>query len=328
MQSLPEQQQHEQDTSSIPDVYTTPGVTGNTSGPLEMYASSIANISHPLRYQTFEGNLGNSSAGPRDKYAASDSQHVAVSANRAAESYHNLTFESADPDAGFFDMLYNSAFEQPPLSRSQLGFNRSANQSDQGLSDAIGYNSFTVRKSGSRSDHIDTTLTKVQRFWPGKPRSTPDPRFWDNIAFGAQGNIFTGHDINPVEEAADASEIELPSHIKTRLQDLSRKFKVFQNSDLQNNDIQESEPGIQRSVMDSAEIFDQGFYLYVHKYQPVQPILHLPTFDPEKVSTLLLLVMCTIGISFIKTEEAASFVRNIFPVCSMISPSLLQTLKR
>jgi hypothetical protein len=59
--------------------------------------------------------------------------------------------------------------------------------------------------------------------------------------------------------------------------------------------------------------FDQGFYLYTHKYQPAYPVLHPAIFDPEKVPELLLFVIFMIGVSFLKTEEAVAFVRSTYP---------------
>ncbi|KAJ5914134.1 hypothetical protein N7504_003017 [Penicillium tannophilum] len=61
------------------------------------------------------------------------------------------------------------------------------------------------------------------------------------------------------------------------------------------------------------EAFEQGLYLYFRRYQPSYPILHSVTFNSEKVSELLLFVMCMIGLSFFKTEDAVDFIRKTYP---------------
>ncbi|KAJ5650667.1 uncharacterized protein N7484_004390 [Penicillium longicatenatum] len=61
------------------------------------------------------------------------------------------------------------------------------------------------------------------------------------------------------------------------------------------------------------EVFEQGLYLYFRKYQPSYPILHSVTFNADKVSELLLFVMCMIGLSFYKTEDAVDFIRKTYP---------------
>jgi len=69
--------------------------------------------------------------------------------------------------------------------------------------------------------------------------------------------------------------------------------------------------------INTMEVFEQGLYLYFRKYQPCYPILHSVTFNADKVSDLMLFVMCMIGLSFFKTEDAVDFIRKTYPVCQV-----------
>ena len=80
----------------------------------------------------------------------------------------------------------------------------------------------------------------------------------------------------------------------------------------------------------SSGLLDLGLDLYIRMFQPVMPMLHVPTFKSEEIPTLLLLLMCLLGLTFVNTEEATEFIQMAFPVSSgmLFSPPPSTTFRK
>jgi hypothetical protein len=176
----------------------------------------------------------------------------------------------------------------------------------------------------SKRGGIDGITSKIQKVWPASPQhldSNTRPYFWQEIAFGSMENIFSSCDLtvgvlDPALEAPagiNGLEISLTDNSKARLRNLKRKLLVCGCSDF----MDEIKCGHEHLCINTMEVFEQGLYLYFRKYQPSYPILHSVTFNADKVSELLLFVMCMIGLSFFKTEDAVDFIRKTYPVCQV-----------
>lgn len=68
--------------------------------------------------------------------------------------------------------------------------------------------------------------------------------------------------------------------------------------------------------------------LYFEKFHQLLPIIHQPTFDPNRAPILLISAMACIGSHYSNTPEAAKFAKEIVDVLGgvisqMVSPSLL-----
>lgn len=164
----------------------------------------------------------------------------------------------------------------------------------------------------------DENVAKVQQLWPGCTPRTARSHFWHEIAFGSSGNIFTDYAASPEVGALKHShdgntslEINLTDYSKRRLRSLKRKILSCECNTILDDG---ATCGGRYLCINTTEVFDQGLYLYAHKYQPAYPVLHLATFNSDATSELLLFVMCMIGICLLKTEDAVSFIRGSYPV--------------
>lgn len=64
----------------------------------------------------------------------------------------------------------------------------------------------------------------------------------------------------------------------------------------------------------TAEILEIAYEQYIIHHHSSVPMIHLATFRPEMAPTLLLLVMCSIGLSIMGTGDLNCQVSSIFPV--------------
>lgn len=225
----------------------------------------------------------------------------------------------ADPNTEFLSMLFNSPFGEQFASDDALDNSPSGN---------LVINSLVHPAMEVLDGSEDTTssrnnggiLTEIRKSWPGNPQSATRPLFWQEIAFHSAENIFssprTGNSTDPTQirtDEVDTVDISLTGEIKGRLQRLKKNILTCPC----NNIFVDQVTCEQRYLCtNTTEVFDQGIYLYLHKYQPSYPVLHPGTFKPENVSEILLFVMSMIGISFLKTEDAANFIRQTYPVCT------------
>lgn len=215
-------------------------------------------------------------------------------------------------------ILFNSSFEQSlhPLELPGNALNHSVPDI---FPSPV---SFSPNSSTSNRGGVDGITSRIQRVWPTSPQQSDlntRPYFWQEIAFGSLDNIFSSCDLavgvlDPALEnlsGFNELEISLTENSKARLRLFKRKLMVCGCNDF----LDEIKCGHEYLCINTLEVFEQGLYLYFRKYQPSYPILHSVTFDSEKVSELLLFVMCMIGISFFKTEDAVDFIRKTYPVC-------------
>lgn len=244
--------------------------------------------------------------------------------NFAAPQLHNSRDSSLDVDPnGFIDILFDSPLELPFPSQTPSIFRQGYSEGGNipPLENSL-LHTFSTREFVSRSNIQLRAASKVQKSWPTSVQPTKRQNLWPEILSSSAVNIFdslcasgyvsctSGASVPFVEESF-TFEVNLTDANKKRLRALKKKILICGCTDLFDDDMACDKGSLCKHT---AEVFDQGFYLYTHKYQPAYPIAHLPTFNPEKVSDILLFTMCIIGVSLLKTEEAASFIRMTFPV--------------
>lgn len=222
-----------------------------------------------------------------------------------------------DSNNEFLNMLFSSSYESQ-LPASSLSHQTMVHSSGEGHFESSPIHAITDNGSTSHPDVTYQDATRMQAIWPGRSPRTIRPQFWHDIAFGSSSNIFATCNSGLEPESSNQTrtddttpEISLSDNCKSRLRGLKRNILVCGC-----NNIFDDGAACERRYLciNTTDIFDQGLYLYAHKYQPAYPILHTATFNPENVPELLLFVMCMIGASFLRTEEAAAFVRNTYPV--------------
>ncbi|KAJ5727258.1 hypothetical protein N7493_005078 [Penicillium malachiteum] len=236
-----------------------------------------------------------------------------LAGNGMNQEYHNNV--GNEPSTELLDLLFNSPFQRPlrPITTSNIppGLNTNiVNDVFQTPVD-ISPNGSTSTRGGNEG-----MANKIQASWMGNAKSTASkasPRFWQEIAFGAKENIFSSPNLPPgyqIDGVVGRSEISLTDSCKARLRRLKGKYLVCGCTGFSDD----WGCGYDYHCINTTEVFEQGFYLYSRKYQPFYPVLHPATFDPDKTSDLLLFVMCMIGISFFKTDDAVSFIRKLYPI--------------
>lgn len=175
----------------------------------------------------------------------------------------------------------------------------------------------------NHEDILSSTLTsyagvgdKLQAMWrPGSYATNPS-NLWQDIAHMSSHNIFSNSIMGNLPSGSEipvytpTSELHISKSSKERIRKLKRKLLVCGCSEYYDG----MNCGSTYFCINSMGGIEQGLYHYAHKYQPSYPILHPATFSDETVSELLLFVMCMIGISFFKTDDAVSFIRKVYPV--------------
>lgn len=84
----------------------------------------------------------------------------------------------------------------------------------------------------------------------------------------------------------------------------------------------ESVPGLNRAserqmgglISPQAGLFDISLDLYAFQFQPILPLMHIPTFSAKNTPTTLLLAMVSLGFSILGTTGASRFLSAAFPV--------------
>lgn len=234
-------------------------------------------------------------------------------------------YDSEDNSAGldsdtFLSMLFHPPFE--PSTTTPNFINHTQDYSENGqihplvnaCTLSVPDGDLTLQPTGQ----VRAAL-KVQNSWPASVRPPGRPNLWREVALTSMGNIFdsqhtvkdTLHIDTVAVDDSSLSEINLGYATRERLRALKQNILICDCSNLFDNDTTCNRRYLCRNNM---EVFDQGFYLYTHKYQPAYPVAHLGTFNPEKVSDILLFSMCMIGVSLLKTEDAMTFIRMTYPV--------------
>lgn len=222
-----------------------------------------------------------------------------------------------DPNTDFLNTLFNSSYE-PQFPMNSLDHQQILRQIEEGDFQSPLLHSVASNESIPHPDVAYQAATRTQSLWPGGSRRTDPANFWHRIAFGSSKNIYDTYESglglspnSPSRTDEIIPEITLTDSCKRRLKGLKRNILGCGC----NHIFDDGFPCECRYIcINTTEVFDQGFYLYTHKYQPAYPVLHLATHNPDNTPELLLFVMCMIGISFLKTEEAAAFVRTTYPV--------------
>lgn len=229
-----------------------------------------------------------------------------------------------DSNTEMLSVLFNSSFEQS-LYPLELPGNAPILPLDHSVPEIFpSAVPFSPNSSISNRGGVDGITSRIQKVWPASPQQSDSnirPYFWQEVAFGSLENIFSSCDLavgvlDPALEdrkGINEWEISLSDNSKARLRNLKRKLMVCGCSDF----LDEFKCGHEYLCINTMEVFEQGLYLYFRRYQPSYPILHSVTFNSEKVSELLLFVMCMIGLSFFKTEDAVDFIRKTYPVCQV-----------
>ncbi|OOQ84254.1 hypothetical protein PEBR_33877 [Penicillium brasilianum] len=223
-----------------------------------------------------------------------------------------------DSNTDFLNMLFSPPFNDQFTSGGTLGV---CALGDMGIPSLVHLAMEDSNNIGPITNARNTgqVLGEIGPVWPRNPRSTARPHFWHEIAFDSPENIFSGYDIRGCMKPAQAKtdhintvDINLTGEVKERLRHLKKKTLTCPCDSVLF--IDQTTCGQRYLCTNTTQVFDQGLYLYLHKYQPSYPVLHPATFNPENTSDLLLFVMCMIGISLLKTEDAATFIRRTYPV--------------
>lgn len=225
-----------------------------------------------------------------------------------------------DSNTDFLNLLFNPPFNDQFTSNGALGVSPSVDMEITSLvhpAIEVFDNTGVITNARNSSQN----LIEIGKIWPGNSESKARPHFWHEIAFASPENIFSRHDIRSCMEPAqadpdqiDAVDVRLTGEVKERLRHLKKKSLTCPCDSVFGD---QTTCGQRYLCTNTTEVFDQGLYLYLHKYQPSYPILHPATFRPEDASELVLFVMCMIGISYLKTEDAATFIRRTYPVCQL-----------
>jgi hypothetical protein len=236
-----------------------------------------------------------------------------------------------DPN-GSFSIFFDSSLALPFPSQTPIDYSQGYSGGDQMppiLRNALGSSVYT-RELMSQSNSQVRATSKVQNSWPTSVRQAEEQNMWHEIILKSTVNIFDSSpvstDVFPISsdnahsvEESPLTEINLTDAAKERLKTLKQNILICHCSNFFDDNVTCDKGSLCRNTM---EVFDQGFYLYTHKYQPAHPMAHLPTFNLEKVSDILLFTMCMIGVSLLKTEEAITFIRMAYPVRMLLFVTL------
>ncbi|KAJ5380840.1 uncharacterized protein N7496_003268 [Penicillium cataractarum] len=226
------------------------------------------------------------------------------------------TRKNPDSNTDFLNMLFNPSFNDQFTSNNAPCVSSSGDMEITSLVHPA-MEVFDTTRAINNARNSGQNLSEIGKIWPGNSLSATRLHFWHEIAFDSPENIFSRHDIRSCIEPAqvgpdqiNAVDVSLTGEVKERLRHLKKNTLTCPCDSVFGD---QTTCGQRYLCANTTEVFDQGLYLYLHKYQPSYPILHPATFRPEDTSELLLFVMCMIGISYLKTEDAATFIRLTYP---------------
>lgn len=193
----------------------------------------------------------------------------------------------------------------------------------------------TSTNSISENDQIpNERFARVEKCWPVRcfHGIRLISKLWRSVVFEAEGNLFCGcaniKDASASlpsgsrwgldEQCRDRLRSALPSPDQNSNHSLSSIDQADVGSPVQNLSATGSsvEQFITPQSFDfpPAEILDIGLDLYIHQFHPLLPLIHIPTFSAKTMPSLMLLVMCLIGLNILNTKGSKRFVRKCFPV--------------
>ncbi|KAE8142366.1 hypothetical protein BDV38DRAFT_153585 [Aspergillus pseudotamarii] len=302
------------------DLPVRPQTVGWDGGPTKMIPSLTARSLSPSHVHT-DGRGGYGSYPTADQTLLPVTDQVHLSTGTISEFNRSpLIFGDIYSGTAFLDILLGLPGGQATETTSANTEELALPWAENGTSDRLTISPQVEAGPRSYPAHIRQNVKKVQNFWSIPQRLTVETQIWYEIISGSSANIFSRHDYGTCTESsqqpqhAGHAEICLNHEIRSQLQNLKRGL-LKRQCRCSSSDGQITDTCDEHYFCENFNgIFEQGLYLYLDKYQPTYPILHVPTFKPQTVHTLLLFTMCIIGLSFVKTEEAVRFIYHIYPV--------------
>ncbi|KAK1465958.1 C2H2 type zinc finger domain-containing protein [Colletotrichum melonis] len=187
-----------------------------------------------------------------------------------------------------------------------------------------------------REPSLDTTQLKRDRIaslWPARPCRVPPmmSTLWRDIASSTDRNLFSQA---PSYKANFLAEIPQTGHLPALLEKLrpltrfissSRctcltlgPFSEHTTSSLDGTFYasgslqQEKSEELCRACSSYFELLSLGLEQYKRKFNPVFPVIHLPTFCLDDTPFTLLCVICLLGLTYVNTQEAATLGSKAF----------------
>ncbi|KAJ5125866.1 hypothetical protein N7448_005179 [Penicillium atrosanguineum] len=303
---------HPSENGSRPDgLSLTPTYPSQELSPGEAHETGMDGREEILIPPAIEENA----LGIPTRLLSENNQLAAVKEAQGYGSLHDLARGNLSNE--FLTMLFHPSYEsQSPL--NSLIHQPIIHPNHQDGFQSSQLHSVVSSGSLSRPDVAYQVATRMQSLWPGGSQGINRPSFWYGIAFGSSKNIYATYDsglgLDPSNQTRiddTTPEITLTDNCKRRLGGLKRNTLVCGCNQIFDDGFACE---LRYCCINTTEVFDQGFYLYTHKFQPAYPVLHLATFSPDNTPTLLIFIMCMVGISFLKTEEAVAFVQKAYPV--------------
>lgn len=298
------------------DMTAKPQTTAFSGDPADMVLLSTATGS-PSLYMQAEQRDDFSSYGIGPLHVPPSTGQAHLTATRGTEySSSPIMLDGFDSNTDFLDMVLTlQGGQTPTLLHAGLAVSWAENENPGMLTTG----SSSDAGSNSYPSHLSHKVAKVQNLWSTSQRPTAETQLWHKIVSSLSDNIFSSPDLEtPGESSNDIrltsnTEICLTHDIKMQLRNIKRNL-VRNECNCFKSDGQLRDTCDQHYFCaNSNDIFEQGLYLYLDKYQPTYPILHVPTFNPRAVQALLLFTICMIGLAFVKTEEAVRFICHIYP---------------
>ncbi|KAB8262913.1 hypothetical protein BDV32DRAFT_119748 [Aspergillus pseudonomiae] len=314
----PSDHAYEPDAGLANDLPVRPQTIAWNGGPTKMVPSIAATSLSPSHVHDDGRGYGSYPTGDQALLPVADQVHLS---NGAVAEFNRspLMFGDIDSGTAFLDMLLGLPGGQATGTTSANPDQLDIPWTESGTSDRLTISPPVEAEPKHYPAHIRQNVKKVQSFWSTPQRLTSETQIWYEIISGSSENIFSGQDhetyTGPSQpnQHAGAAEICLNHEIRAQLQDLKRRL-LKRQCHCSSSDGRITDACDEHYFCENFNgIFEQGLYLYLDKYQPSYPILHIPTFKPQAVHTLLLFTMCMIGLSFVKTEEAVRFIYHIYP---------------
>ncbi|OGM41727.1 hypothetical protein ABOM_009886 [Aspergillus bombycis] len=313
----PSDHAYESDRGLANDLPVRPQTIAWNGGPAKMLPSLAATSLSPSHVQDGRG-YGSYPTGDQALLPVTDPVHL--STGTVSEFNHSpLMFNDIDSGTAFLDMLLGLPGGQATGTTGANTEQLDVPWTENGASGRLTISPRVEAEPKHYPAHIRQNVKKVQSFWSTPQRLTAETQVWYEIISGSSENIFSRHDYGTCTEPsqqtqhAGVAEICLNHEIRSQLQDLKRRL-LKRQCHCSSSDGRMTDTCDEHYFCENFHgIFEQGLYLYLDKYQPTYPILHIPTFQPQTVHPLLLFTMCIIGLSFVKTEEAVRFIYHIYP---------------
>ncbi|EED13422.1 conserved hypothetical protein [Talaromyces stipitatus ATCC 10500] len=178
---------------------------------------------------------------------------------------------------------------------------------------------------------LSDTLSEVQKYWSIKPRRKTCfmRHLWRDMALDP-GNDCSDMVTTTENEIENYNDWRIPDNCMLRMkemwQDITRHRRHALSSasqcpnfgdrftilDFSHTPLEYSKRVEYHKTRKFHELLNLGLDLYLQKFYHLMPMIHLSTFRLADESTLLVFLMCTLGLTFANTEEASTFVHDTF----------------